>query len=87
MTINDVMIMGMLAITIIFVAVVLPIWIIAHYLAKSRAARALGARDEKLLSDLWDAARRMEERMGNLERVAGAEPMSKSNRVRETAHV
>jgi len=87
MTINDVMIMGVLAITIIFVAVVLPIWIIAHYLAKSRAERTLGAQDEKLLTDLWDAARRMEDRMDNLERVVGAEPMSKSNRVRETAHV
>jgi phage shock protein B len=87
MTINDVMIMGILAIAIIFVAVVLPIWIIAHYLAKSRASHALGAQDEQLLADLWDAARRMEDRMDNLERIGGAEPISKSNRIRETAHV
>ena len=87
MTITEVTILVALAITLVFVVLVLPIWIIAHYLSKSRAQHALSAQDEKLLADLWDVARRMEERLDNLERASGAEPSAPSARLRETAHV
>jgi phage shock protein B len=66
------------AIGIIFVAFVLPMWMFLHYGSRWRASRGLAAQDEKLLTDLWDAARRMEERMDNLERVIGTETQRKS---------
>lgn len=62
------------AVAIIFVAFVLPMWIVFHYVSRWRASRGLAAQDEKLLTDLWDAARRMEERLDNLERALGPEP-------------
>jgi phage shock protein B len=66
------------AIGIIFVAFVLPMWMFLHYGSRWRASRGLAAQDEKLLTDLWDAARRMEERMDNLERVLGSDSQGKS---------
>ena len=39
------------------------------YAAGWRTSRGLPAQDEKMLVDLWDAARRMEERLDNLERA------------------
>ncbi len=87
MTISDVTILVVLAIAFAFVVLVLPIWIVAHYLSKSRAQRALSAQDEKLLADLWDVARRMEERLDNLERASDAASSASSTRLRETAHV
>lgn len=65
------------AVALIFVALVLPMWIVFHYITRWRASRGLAAQDEKLLSDLWDAARRMEERLENLERALGPEPPRK----------
>jgi phage shock protein B len=62
------------AVAIIFVAFVLPMWIVFHYVSRWRASRGLAAQDEKLLTDLWDAARRLEERLDNLERALGPEP-------------
>ncbi len=59
------------AIALIFVALVLPMWIVFHYVSRWRASRGLAAQDEQMLTDLWDAARRMEERLDNLERVLG----------------
>lgn len=61
-------------IALVFVALVLPMWIIFHYVSRWRGSRGLAAQDEKLLTELWDAARRMEERLDNLERVLGPEP-------------
>jgi phage shock protein B len=62
------------AIIIVFMVVVLPIWLGLHYSARWRASRGLVAQDEKMLADLWEAARRMEDRLSNLERVLGPEP-------------
>ena len=58
-------------VSIIFVAFVLPLWIVFHYATRWRTSRGLAAQDEKLLTDLWETARRMEERLENLERVMG----------------
>jgi phage shock protein B len=63
---------------ILFTVVVAPLWIIFHYLSKWRMSRGLAAQDEKLLTDLWDSARRMEERLANLERVLGPEQKGKT---------
>jgi phage shock protein B len=66
------------AVVLVLVIVVLPLWMFLHYGSRWRASKGLAAQDEKLLTDLWDAARRMEERMDNLERVIGTENQRKS---------
>jgi phage shock protein B len=69
------MIMGWtsLILGIVFLVIVAPIWIIAHYLTRWRAARRLSGEDEKALGELWQSARRMEARIEALERVLDAE--------------
>jgi phage shock protein B len=58
---------------ILFVVVVAPIWIIAHYTTRWRMAKSLTAEDEKQFAELWRTAERMEERMGNIERILDAD--------------
>jgi phage shock protein B len=58
---------------VLFLTVVAPIWIIAHYVTRGRASRRLSAEDERALADLWQVARRMETRIEALERVLDAE--------------
>ena len=58
---------------IIFLVVVAPIWIVAHYLTRWRRSRKLSAEDERSLGELFEAARKMEGRLAALERVLDAE--------------
>jgi phage shock protein B len=58
---------------VIFLVVVAPIWIIAHYATRWRAARRLSGEDEKALSEMWQSARRMEARIEALEHVLDSE--------------
>lgn len=54
---------------ILFLTIVAPIWIISHYVTKNKSARGLTVEDEAMLSDLWDSAKRMEERVLVLEKI------------------
>jgi phage shock protein B len=58
---------------VIFLVVVVPIWIVAHYLTRWRRSRKLSADDERSLGELYESARRMEGRIAALERVLDAE--------------
>jgi phage shock protein B len=58
---------------ILFIVVVAPIWIIAHYITRWRQTRMLSSEDEKLLTELWGSVEKMEARIGNLERILDAE--------------
>ncbi len=58
---------------IVFMVVVAPIWIIAHYMTRWRTAKTLTAEDEKLLADLWKSAESMDQRIRVLERILDAE--------------
>ena len=64
---------GLFVLGIIFLVIVAPIWIVAHYITQWRAARRLSGEDEKTLGDLWQSARRMETRIETLEKVLDAE--------------
>ena len=55
-----------LAIPILFVA--LP-WIILHYVTRWKANASLTAEDETMLDELYDLARRLDERMATVERI------------------
>lgn len=60
-------------VAIVFVAVVMPIWIIAHYGTRWRSSKAISDGDERLLGDLWETAGKMEERIRTLERILDQE--------------
>ena len=61
---------GALAIVSIFVG--LP-WLIFHYVTKWKQAATLTSGDEKLLDELHDAARRLDDRLCTIERIMTAE--------------
>ena len=58
---------------IIFLAVVAPLWIIAHYMTRWRTAKTLSTDEETMLSDLWESAAKMENRLHTLEQILDAE--------------
>ena len=66
--------MGMFEVPLILLlAVVAPIWVIAHYVTRWRTAKTLTGEDEKLLRALWQNAAKMEQRIKTLERILDAE--------------
>jgi phage shock protein B len=48
-------------------------WLIFHYVTKWKTAATLTGSDEKLLDELHDAARRLDDRLGTIERIMTAE--------------
>jgi phage shock protein B len=48
-------------------------WIILHYVSKWKQAPTLTAEDERLLDDLHELARRLDDRMLTIERIVQAE--------------
>jgi phage shock protein B len=48
-------------------------WLIFHYVTKWRTAKTLTHSDEKLLDELHDVARRLDDRLGTIERIMTAE--------------
>ena len=54
---------------ILFLSVVAPIWIVFHYVSKNKQSQGLTNEDEKMLSELWESAKGMEERIDILERI------------------
>ncbi len=61
---------GPLAIVLIFIG--LP-WLIFHYITKWKSAATITGEDEKLLDELHELARRLEERMTTIERIMAAD--------------
>ena len=59
-------------ISIVTVFIGLP-WLIFHYLTKWKSAATLTGEDEKLLDELHDLARRLDDRMVSIERIMAAE--------------
>ena len=64
------MLIGGLAIITLFIG--LP-WLIFHYVTKWKQAATLTQSDEKLLDELHDAARRLDDRLCTIERIMTAE--------------
>jgi len=48
-------------------------WLIFHYITKWKTAATLTSGDEKLLDELHDAARRLDDRLCTIERIMTAE--------------
>jgi len=61
---------GMLTvIAIVFMVVVLPVWLLLHYLTRMKGMRGLKKEDETALEKLWEDAVRMEKRITSLETI------------------
>ena len=58
---------------ILLVVIVLPLWLLLHYVTRWRASRGLSSEDERMLADLWQNARRLEQRIATLETILDAE--------------
>ena len=58
---------------VVFLVIVAPIWLILHYATRNSASKRLTSKDESLLEDLHENARRMEDRIHNLERILDAD--------------
>ena len=61
------------AVPIILVAVCAPLWIIFHYISKIKAAKGLTPEDEKMLTEIWESTKKMEDRIVTLERILDIE--------------
>ena len=55
---------------ILFVA--LP-WLFLHYSSKFRASKGISTQDEQLLDDLYNSARRLDQRLDSIERIIAAD--------------
>jgi phage shock protein B len=58
---------------VLFLVIVVPIWLILHYATRNSASKRLTSKDEALLEELHESARRMEDRVHNLERILDAD--------------
>jgi len=58
---------------ILVVTVCLPLWIIFHYITKMKMSKGLSPEDEKMLSEVWESANKMQERINTLERILDIE--------------
>lgn len=48
-------------------------WLILHYITKWKSAPTLSGEDEKLLDELYDLGRRLDDRVATIERIMTAE--------------
>lgn len=48
-------------------------WLILHYTTKWRSSATLTSEDENLLDELYDTARRLEDRLHTVERIVAAD--------------
>jgi len=58
---------------VIVLTVIVPLWLVFHYITKWKTAKGLTVEDEKILQDLWETARRMESRVNTLETILDEE--------------
>lgn len=58
---------------IVFLTVCAPLWIIFHYITKIKTAKGLTAEDEKMLTEVWESTKKMEDRIQTLERILDIE--------------
>ncbi len=63
-------------IPILLIIVCAPLWIVFHYLTKIKTAKGLSPEDEKMLSEIWENTRVMQDRIQTLERILDAQSPS-----------
>ena len=58
---------------IVPIVVIGPLWLIFHYITKWKTAKTITTQDEDLLDELYDLARRLDDRMNTIERIVQAD--------------
>ena len=61
------------AIFIVPIVVLGPLWLIFHYITKWKTAATLTTDDETMLEEMYQIARRLDERMDTVERLVAAD--------------
>lgn len=56
-----------------FLFVIAIVWLALHYKTKHKMTQGLSNEDEKMLSELWQLANRMESRLSTLETILDAQ--------------
>ena len=64
---------ALIAIPILFIVIVMPLWLILHYVAKFKATKSLSHADEETLAELWQASEKLEQRIESLETILDEE--------------
>ena len=64
---------ALIALPILFIVIVLPLWLILHYVAKFKATKSLSHADEETLAELWQASEKLEQRIESLETILDEE--------------
>ncbi len=54
---------------ILFVTIVLPLWIILHYVTKWKKSRELSGTEEEMIEEIWTLSQTMESRLNALETI------------------
>jgi phage shock protein B len=54
---------------VVFICVVLPLYIVLHFITRWKQSREFSREDEQMLEDLWQLSQRLEERLETLERI------------------
>ncbi len=65
----------------LFAIFIAPLWMILHYNTKRKMAQGLSSEDEKMLSELWQLANRMESRLNTLETILDSQAPGWRNKV------
>ncbi len=73
MEITEGIIVLILVVTIVFMVIVAPLWLILHYLSKARRVRGVSVQDREELTGLWEKASQMEQRVETLEEILDKE--------------
>ena len=58
---------------VLLLTVCAPLWIIFHYITKMKTSKGLTAEDEKMLAEIWESSKKMEDRIITLERILDIE--------------
>lgn len=60
-------------IIIVFLVVVMPLWLLLHYVFRWKNSKGLSEDDSRLLEEIWERANAMEQRVMTLETILDAE--------------
>ncbi len=58
---------------VLLLTIVIPTWLVLHYVTKMKTSKGLSVEDEKMLSEVWESTNRMEDRIKTLERILDIE--------------
>jgi phage shock protein B len=64
---------SMFVLSILFMVVVLPLFLIMHYATKWKATKGLSDDEQRMLEDIWKDSQNMQSRVNALETILDAE--------------